>query len=761
MNSLKRVISIALAVMMVVTCGIISANAATTDVEESSAGSGITIHYYSTSKTTPSIYYWNSLPKNIDSPNYPGVAMKKDTSAVGGSDGSWYTYSFKDITKINFLFVENGVQSKELTREYTERSQGDWWYYNNKWYVNNAYEYDYERTDLREDSIYFVITTRFYDGDTGNNVHCWDDKHANNPDSDPAWRGDFKGLIQKLDYLKALGFSAIWITPVVTNASGYDYHGYHSFDMTTVDPRYESSDTTYEDLIAAAHDKGMKIVQDVVWNHTGNFGDPFLAPMFTKEYDTIKDLGEVSCMKIIKGGLLDQAYPNYSSLPDGDPQFQARLDTMKGHISDMAVNKNEYYHREKSMGYETSIEQQGAMAGDCVDINTENPVVAKYITDTYLDYANLGVDAFRLDTEKHINRWTLNNAFFPVFNDLKAENFHIFGEVCSRVRETWNHNIPSSSPAFFTWAETESAWIGNWDNSHPTANVKTSIAHYDAHRSPEGLPTSKNAYLNGNDYHTPDYSKANGTSVIDFTMHWNFQDAGSAYRAALNEDDYMNDSTWNVVYVDSHDYGPDGMEKTRYSQGTQAWAENFSLIFTFRGIPCVYYGSEVEFAKNMPIDVGPAQPLSTTGRAYFGDHLEGSVTASDFGEYTASGTVNSTLNSTLSQHLIKLNKIRRAVPALQKGQYTNVGDMCFKRGYTDPETGEKSFACVAVTNGATFSGIPNGTYIDAVTGDKKTVTNGSLSISAPGKGNCRVYVLSSNGYKGISGRIGDTTTYLK
>ena len=184
-------------------------------------------------------------------------------------------------------------------------------------------------------------------------------------------------------------------------------------------------------------------------------------------------------------------------------------------------------------------------------------------------------------------------------------------------------------------------------------------------------------------------------------------------------------------------------------------------MFTFRGIPCLYYGSEVEFQAGMVIDVGPNSPLSKTGRAYFGDYLEGTVTASDFGTYTASGKVQETLNSTLSQQLIKLNQIRRAVPALQKGQYTSVGDMCFKRGYTDPETGEKSFACVAVTNGATFSGIPNGTYIDAVTGDTKQVTGGTLSVSAPGKGNCRVYVLSSNGYTGISGKIGGTTSYLK
>ena len=87
--------------------------------------------------------------------------------------------------------------------------------------------------------------------------------------------------------------------------------------------------------------------------------------------------------------------------------------------------------------------------------------------------------------------------------------------------------------------------------------------------------------------------------------------------------------------------------------------------------------------------------------------------------------------------------------------------MAFKRGYTDPETGEKSFVCCAVTNAATFSGVPNGTYIDAVTGQRKTVNNGSLSIEASGKGNMRCYVLSDNGYTGITGKIGEDGEYLK
>lgn len=69
-----------------------------------------------------------------------------------------------------------------------------------------------DRTDFRDETIYFAMTTRFYDGDPNNNVYCWDGvKNIN----DPEWRGDFQGLIDKLDYIKALGFTAVWITPIV------------------------------------------------------------------------------------------------------------------------------------------------------------------------------------------------------------------------------------------------------------------------------------------------------------------------------------------------------------------------------------------------------------------------------------------------------------------------------------------------------------------------------------------------------------------
>ena len=117
-----------------------------------------------------------------------------------------------------------------------------------------------DRTDFRDETIYFAMTTRFYDGDPKNNVLCWDGRADQIANGDPCWRGDFAGLIEKLDYIKALGFTAIWITPIVQNASGFDYHGYHAMDFSKVDLRYESrkewgceKDVKFEDLIKAAH----------------------------------------------------------------------------------------------------------------------------------------------------------------------------------------------------------------------------------------------------------------------------------------------------------------------------------------------------------------------------------------------------------------------------------------------------------------------------------------------------------------------------
>jgi hypothetical protein len=119
-----------------------------------------------------------------------------------------------------------------------------------------------------------------------------------------------------------------------------------------------------------------------------------------------------------------------------------------------------------------------------------------------------------------------------------------------------------------------------------------------------------------------------------------------------------------------------------------------------------------------------------------------------------------TLTHPLAQHVQRLNRIRQAVPALRKGQYSLSGcsgSYAFKRRYTDATT--DSYALVTISGGATFSNIPNGVYVDCVTGDSQTVTNGTLTVSCSGKGNLRVYVLHTDKTP-APGKIGDDGKYI-
>lgn len=631
------------------------------------------------------------------------------------------------------------------------------------------------RTDFRDETIYFVMTTRFYDGDPDNNTQCWDGQSYNV--GDPAWRGDFKGLMEKLDYIKALGFTTVWITPVVENASGYDYHGYHASNFSKVDHRYESEDVDFQDLIDAVHDRGMKIVLDIVLNHTGNFGEENLCKLFTRDWDA--DQSDINACMIpyteSEGGKLPD---NYASLPSGQ-QYDARLSKMKN-TGGVNYDTHNYWHHFAHFNWDDPTRWWGQIAGDCVDLNTENPYVTNYLVQCYGEFIRMGVDGFRIDTSGHISRLTFNKAFIPQFHALAeqykaARNngpFFMYGEVCARARDVTYRNQKNLSPYYYTWKETRDyAWDTSetsWDNIVVMEGEKgnhTNVTSVDASAVDDSgdsnLPNSNNVFLEGNNYHAPDYSQWSGFSVIDFPMHWNFRSANEAW-GVKSGDQYYNDASYNVVYVDSHDYAPDGApESQRFAQPQDTWAENLSLMYTFRGIPCVYYGSEIEFKKGCPIDKGPNIALKESGRAYFGGYIKGSANVTDFAEYSnATGNMAQTLSHPLAQHIQRLSKIRMAVPALRKGQYSTTGcsgSFAFKRRYTDATT--DSYALVCISGGATFTGILNGTYTDVVTGDVKTVTNGTLTATCSGKGNLRVYVLSTS-LTPAPGKIGVDGKYI-
>ena len=623
------------------------------------------------------------------------------------------------------------------------------------------------RTDFRDESIYFMITTRFYDGDPKNNVLCWDNQEAQKSTKDPCWRGDFQGVIDKLDYIKALGFTAIWITPVVQNASGYDYHGYHAMDFSKVDCRYQSGDGTksgdvmFQELIDKAHAKGIKIILDIVLNHTGNFGEEKLCKIFDRDTQ-----------------LRNQAYINACMIPDESKlgsdyldnvkiQYQRRLALMKNTDGTNHDIHNYWHHTANNWNWDDPSRWMGQIAGDCVDLNTENDEVAKYLVDCYGQFIKMGVDGFRIDTSGHISRLTFNHQFVPQFAALgkQYENkrlnkapFFMYGEVCTRGHDATYRGQANLSCYFYTWKSDESL-MNQWDGSQ---------SFWDGQVLPEGSgpigpqalclkesfgdKKSENAKMINGAWHEPDYSEASGFNVIDFPMHYSYNTANDAFRLS-KEDELYNDATYNVVYIDSHDYSPGPNDTNRFGGTDAQWAENLSLLFTFRGIPCIYYGSEVGFRRGVRIDPGPNGPLSNTGRAYFGGYITGDVEASDFGEYKASGNVAASLNHDVAQHLIRLNKIRQAVPALRKGQWTTDGckangGIAFKRAYKD------SYALVALNGGATFTDCPAGTYTDLVTGKK--YTGSTITVDAPQtQGQVRVLVKDWTG-----GQVGEDGPFI-
>ncbi|MEU4218145.1 alpha-amylase family glycosyl hydrolase [Actinoplanes sp. NPDC026623] len=639
--------------------------------------------------------------------------------------------------------------------------------------------------DPREDSIYFVMTARFNDGDSANNRGGSQNvKSGNAAGNDPMFRGDFEGLIDKLDYIKGLGFSAIWITPVVLNRSDYDYHGYHGWDFYRIDGRLETAGNTYQDLIDRAHAKGIKIYQDVVYNHSSRWGAKGL---FTPTVYGVRDaqwswyydqrnegfaydgstVEPASGKSYYNGDVWSTTEPvgntclNWGKPTGGRSAEGYTLYNCQWPSPTSGMFPAEYYHRCWIGNWEGEDARSCWIHEDLADFNTESPVVQNYLINAYNRYIDMGVDGFRVDTAVHIPRNTWNRRFLPAIQQHaiathgeKGKDFYVFGEVAAFVHDKWNRGSVNHSAQFFTWKERK-------EYSPDDILAAAEQFEYENLMGPGNQPTSTNAFLNGNTYHAPDHSRFSGMNVIDMRMHMNFGEASNAFYNGKDSDDSYNDATYNAVYVDSHDYGPN-KSSVRYAGGTDAWAENMSLMWTFRGIPTLYYGSEIEFQAGKPIDCGPSCPLATTGRAYYGDHLAGSVTANDFGVVSsASGAVATTLAQPLVKHVQRLNQIRRAIPALQKGQYSTEGisgTMAFKRRFTSG--GVDSFALVALSGTATFTGVPNGTYVDAITGASQTVGNGTLTATASGKGNLRIYVLNLPGNP-APGKVGTAGPYLK
>ncbi|HEX5788459.1 MAG TPA: alpha-amylase family glycosyl hydrolase [Woeseiaceae bacterium] len=387
------------------------------------------------------------------------------------------------------------------------------------------------------EAVYFVLTDRFVDGDPDNNQ-----AGQGEPDRGTFDRplladgveianigylgGDFRGLLDHAGYIAEMGFTAVWITPVVENpdeafTGGHPpgdipfgdqgktgYHGYWGVNFFEVDEHLESAGLDFASLVSALRDEhGLGLVLDIVANHG--------SPSWTMPEDQ----------------------PMYGEIYDAEGRLVADHENLPPAELDPANPLHAFYRRQPDLA-------------ELGDTNWENPAVLDYFVAAHSRRLADGVAAFRIDTIRH-----MPHEFWKAFAD--------------RIR--------AERPGFFMFGE-----AFNYD--------ATAIA---PHTFPE----------NG------------GVSVLDFPVKQAMEEVfanGAPYarlRDALHLDDGVYENPYDLMtFYDNHDM-------PRMAADENGFIDAHNWLFTARGIPVVYYGSEIAFRAGRAEHKG--------NRDYFGpDNIE-------------------------------------------------------------------------------------------------------------------------------------------
>ena len=179
------------------------------------------------------------------------------------------------VTKVknpNYLFVDLRILSEAKAGKFDIQFKG-------KKKVVATYSYELKEREKGSaerdgfngsDVIYLITPDRFVNGDPGNDNVEGMKELANRTDKDGRHGGDIRGIINSLDYLQDLGFTAVWLNPVLeNNMTRTSYHGYSTTDFYKVDPRYGSNEE-YVELNEELDKRGMKLIMDMIFNHCGS-----------------------------------------------------------------------------------------------------------------------------------------------------------------------------------------------------------------------------------------------------------------------------------------------------------------------------------------------------------------------------------------------------------------------------------------------------------------------------------------------------------
>jgi glycosidase len=262
--------------------------------------------------------------------------------------------------------------------------------------VNSEFIKPMVRGPQSDESVYFIMTDRFENGDSSNDYGGSNQSLPVSgfaPEDIGYWHGgDFKGLTKRLDYIKSMGFTSIWITPPVVQkyvqGNSAAYHGYWGVDFTTVDPHL-GTESDFKEFVAGAHKLGMKVIIDVVTNHTAD----------VIYYENGRPVVGAAETNIKKPDWLNQV-SNYHNLGNNPSSGNLVLDGDFFGLDDLA---------------------------------TENPKVISGWIDVWSNWiTKFDIDGMRIDTFKHVNPefW---KAFIPKIQAAAIaagkKDFPIFGEA--------------------------------------------------------------------------------------------------------------------------------------------------------------------------------------------------------------------------------------------------------------------------------------------------------------------------------------------
>ncbi|MFF7978978.1 pullulanase-type alpha-1,6-glucosidase [Streptomyces sp. NPDC007901] len=542
------------------------------------------------------------------------------------------------------------------------------------------------RHDDTREQFYFVMPDRFANGDTGNDKGGLTGSRLSTG-YDPTDKGfyqggDLKGLTNRLDYIKGLGTTAIWMAPIFKNKpvqgtgsnASAGYHGYWITDFTQVDPHF-GTNKDLETLISKAHAKGMKVFFDVITNHTADVVD-----YEEKSYDY---LSKGAFPYLTKDG---QPFDD-ADYADGKKKFPAvstasfpRIPTV---TSDSKVpswlNDPTMYHNRGDSTYAGESTTYGDFSG-LDDLWTERPEVVGGMEKIYERWVrDFDIDGFRIDTVKHVNMefWTQWATALDQYAARHGrKNFFMFGEVYSA-------DTSITSP-YVTQGRLDATL------DFPFQDAARSYAS-------QGGSAQKLSAVFGDDYkYTTD--KANAYEQVTFLGNHDMGRIGSF----LEQD--------NPKATDAELLAKDKLAN--------------EVMFLSRGNPVVYYGDEQGFTGSG----GDKDARQTMFASKVADYLDDDEIGTD---RTAAGDSYDT-SAPLYQQISALSKLRAANPALADGVQTEryaadgAGIYAFTR--TDAQTGQEYV--VALNNAdtaktATFTTGSAGMRYRALYGTDGTVTSGT------------------------------------